>query len=109
VAMRQDTRMKARGLSSKLFGCCCFALCIFLSPFYPAESRAQENQASIKALANGVEVRKGNTILQIVALRDDVLRVRIVRGSGLPEDASWAVLPAARTSSIKVTPETAPR
>ena len=42
---------------------------------------------------------------QITALRDDVLRVRIVRSGGLPEDASWAVLPDARTSSVTVAPE----
>ena len=108
MAMRQDTRMKARGLSSKLFGCCCFALCIFLSPFYPAESRAQENQASIKALANGVEVRKGNTILQIVALRDDVLRVRESLDGALPEDASWAVAESIRKQAVAGVPQNGP-
>jgi alpha-glucosidase len=105
VAMRQDTRMKARGLSSTLFGCCCIALCIFLSPFYPAESRAQENPASIKALANGIELRKGNTILQIVALRDDVLRVREALDGALPEDASWAVAESIRKQSVAVVPQ----
>jgi alpha-glucosidase len=103
--MRQDTRMKARGLSSTLFGCCCIALCIFLSPFYPAESRAQENPASIKALANGIELRKGNTILQIVALRDDVLRVREALDGALPEDASWAVAESIRKQSVAVVPQ----
>jgi alpha-glucosidase len=97
--------MKARGLSSTLFGCCCIALCIFLSPFYPAESRAQENPASIKALANGIELRKGNTILQIVALRDDVLRVREALDGALPEDASWAVAESIRKQSVAVVPQ----
>jgi alpha-glucosidase len=105
VAMRQDTRMKARGLSSKLFGCCCIAFCVLLSPFYPAESRAQENPASIKALANGVQLRRGNTILQIVALRDDVLRVRESLDGALPEDASWAVAESIRKQAVTVVPQ----
>ena len=39
--------------------------------------------------------------LRITALRDDIIRVRISPGP-LPEDASWAVLSAARTKSIDV-------
>jgi len=54
---------------------------------------------------NGIEIRSGNAVLQITALREDVLRVRIGASGQLPEDASWAVLPAARTSVFKVTPE----
>lgn len=43
--------------------------------------------------------------MQIVALRDDVLRVRVAPYGQYPEDASWAVLPASRTASVNVTPE----
>ena len=43
--------------------------------------------------------------MQITALRDDVLRMRVGPAGALPEDASWAVLPASRTSSVSVTPE----
>lgn len=43
--------------------------------------------------------------MRVVALRDDVLRVRIGRSRALPEDASWAVLPEARLHSVPVTPE----
>lgn len=43
--------------------------------------------------------------MQIVALRDDVLRIRVGPAGELPEDASWAVLPSSRTSAIVVTPE----
>ena len=53
----------------------------------------------------GVEIRSGAALLQITALRDDVLRVRVGPAGQLPEDASWAVLPASRTSSVTVTPE----
>jgi len=42
--------------------------------------------------------------MQITALRDDLLRVRVGPAGQLPEDASWAVLPASRTASVAVTP-----
>ena len=44
--------------------------------------------------------------MQITALRDDVLRVRVGPAGQLPEDASWAVLAEARQSAIPVTQET---
>jgi alpha-glucosidase len=80
---------------------------LFFSVVPSNATAAQERAARFIPLPNGIAVRAAGVREQITALRDDVLRVRIVRGSGLPEDASWAVLPAARTSSIKVTPETA--
>jgi alpha-glucosidase len=64
---------------------------------------AQPNR--VTSLPNGIDIRGADAREQITALRDDVLRVRIVRGGGFPEDASWAVLPDARTSSVTVTPE----
>ncbi|QNI33566.1 DUF5110 domain-containing protein [Alloacidobacterium dinghuense] len=57
------------------------------------------------SLPNGIEVRDGEALEEIVALRDDILRVRISRNDKLPEDASWAVLPEARHSSVSVAPE----
>ena len=66
-------------------------LCINLS--------AQTAAPQLKALPNGIELTSGTTILQVTALRDDVLRVRAGHSGQLPEDASWAVLPEARTST----------
>ena len=43
--------------------------------------------------------------MQITALRDDVVRVRVGPAGQLPEDASWAVLPSSRTATVNVTPE----
>ena len=57
------------------------------------------------ALPNGIEIRSGAAVMQITALRDDVLRVRVGPAGQLPEDASWAVLPSSRTANINVTPE----
>ena len=56
-----------------------------------------------RAIPNGVEIRSGTALMQITALRDDVLRVRVGPNGQLPEDASWAVLPGARTAAIPVT------
>jgi alpha-glucosidase len=102
VEMCQDTRMKVRGPSPRISRCCPIAFFIFLTLFYPGQSRAQENPVATKALANGIELRKGNTILQIVALRDDVLRVRESLNGTLPEDESWAVAESVRKQSVAV-------
>jgi alpha-glucosidase len=59
------------------------------------------------SLPNGIEVRDGEARETIVALRNDLLRIRIARKGGLPEDASWAVLADARRSSVAATPEIA--
>jgi alpha-glucosidase len=54
---------------------------------------------------NGIEIHSGSAVMQITALRDDVVRVRVGQAGHLPEDASWAVLPVARTATVAVTPE----
>ena len=54
---------------------------------------------------SGLTASAHDVTLQVSALREDVLRVRMWRGSSAPEDASWAVLPSARTSSAHVTAE----
>ena len=59
----------------------------------------------ITAGSNGITATGGGTTLQVNALRDDILRVRMWRGDAMPEDASWAVLPRSRTSSVTVTSE----
>ena len=58
----------------------------------------------LRPLPDGVEFRTGDLIERITALRDDVVRVRVSPRGALPEDASWAVLPAARTAHAVVTP-----
>ena len=63
---------------------------------------------SSSALPNGIEVRDGEARMQIVALRQDVVRVRVSRTKDLPEDASWAVLKEAKQSSVAVTPDDTP-
>jgi alpha-glucosidase len=58
-----------------------------------------------RATPNGIEIRSGTAVMQITALRDDVLRVRVGAAGQFPEDASWAVLASARTATIAVTQE----
>jgi alpha-glucosidase len=55
---------------------------------------------STAALPNGLELRDGEARIQITALREDVLRIRVSKTGKMPEDASWAVLPGSRTSSV---------
>src|SRR5207249_8599910 len=52
----------------------------------------------------GVQTCALPILVRITALRNDLVRVRVSPNSVLPEDASWAVLPEARTKSIDVQP-----
>jgi alpha-glucosidase len=63
---------------------------------------------SSSALPNGIEVRDGDARMQIIALREEVVRVRVSRSKELPEDASWAVLKEARESRVAVAPDDSP-
>ena len=74
----------------------------------PSGSFVFEHASSFSALPNGVEVSDGVASEEITALREDVLRIRIVRQRPMPEDASWAVLAEARHSSVAVTPDVTP-
>src|SRR5258706_2703638 len=56
-------------------------------------------------LRNGLEVHGRQAVIQAVALRDDVIRIRIARDGILPEDSSWAVLASARHEQVEVTSE----
>ena len=66
----------------------------------PAIAGAQA--VGVRALPDGVEVRAGDALWRVTAVRDDILRIRIGPRGVLPEDASWAVRPAARTGSVPV-------
>ncbi len=69
-------------------------------------SIAHTSQAqNLTATPQGFQAAAGEMSLQVSALREDVLRVRMWKGSVVPEDASWAVLSSERTSSVRVTPE----
>jgi alpha-glucosidase len=95
-----------------------FVLCtsLFLFSYPPTLLSAQtkgftvdpfalKHLSGFSSLPNGIEIEDGEAREEITALRDDVLRVRITQKGRMPEDASWAVLAGARTSSVKVTPD----
>ena len=65
----------------------------------------QAGGQQMAAVGNGMTATADGVSLQVLALRDDVLRVRLWRGNAVPEDASWAVLPEARTSHVAVSAE----
>ncbi len=67
------------------------------------QASAQTN--SVQALPNGMRVQNAGQVLELTALRDDVLRVRVWTEGQEPENASWAVLPAALHSTATVTAE----
>jgi alpha-glucosidase len=71
---------------------------LFLLATAAPSQRITPAQSGLTAVADGVT-------LQVNALRDDILRVRMWKGDAVPEDASWAVLAEARTSSVPVTAE----
>ena len=54
---------------------------------------------------SGLTASADGVTLQVTALRDDILRVRMWKVDAEPEDASWAVLSQARTSRVPVTAE----
>ena len=64
-----------------------------------------DHATSFTALTDGVAVADGSAREEITAVRDDVIRVRITHSGAMPENASWAVLPDALHSQVKVTPE----
>ncbi|HEX4155408.1 MAG TPA: TIM-barrel domain-containing protein [Acidobacteriaceae bacterium] len=82
--------------------------------YQSAASISDSGPASVPGLehtASGMELTAGGLTLRVDALRADALRVRIWP-EGHPaedaaEDASWAVLPAARTARVEVSPEPA--
>jgi alpha-glucosidase len=66
---------------------------------------AQAGPDSLKHISDGVEVTDASVTLRIDALRPDVLRVRMFPTGHPKEDASWAVLPSARTAHVRVIEE----
>src|ERR1700681_4348063 len=62
---------------------------------------------SFSALPNAIDLRDGDARMQIVALRDDIVRIRVSRSHELAKDASWAVIKEARESRVAVTPTNA--
>ena len=91
-----------------------FAVALWTSAAAQAPSAMAKAQIELgavsdsKPLHDGIQIQAGAAQLRITALRDHILRVSISAGPSLPEDASWAVLPGARSKSVDVQPTTDP-
>jgi|HubBroStandDraft_4_1064222.scaffolds.fasta_scaffold01027_5 alpha-glucosidase len=72
------------------------------SPFGTAVQLRRVTSSSV--LNYGIDLRDGEARMQIVALRDDVVRIRVSRSNEFAEDASWAVRSEARQSRTAVKP-----
>lgn len=60
----------------------------------------------VLARGDGVDIRSDGWLMRVTALADDILRVRAVMASELPEDASWAVPADIRGHSVNVSVKT---
>jgi alpha-glucosidase len=69
------------------------------------KAQATGSLPSAAHTSSGLEFSDSALTLRIDALRANVLRVRVFPNGHPAEDASWAVLPAARTARLAVTPE----
>jgi alpha-glucosidase len=89
------------------------AVLLIAASSYASPASAQTNHGIVqteqavhaRVLPNGIEITGHGTVIQITALRQDVLRVRAGQDGRLPEDASWAVLASARSASVQTVPE----
>ncbi len=101
--------------ASLMLRCAGLALVLSATGFVPFRLAAQSSAtgphtlgsaASFTALRNGIRISTASGgVEEITALRDSILRVRVSATATLSEDASWAVLPAARAASVAVTAE----
>jgi alpha-glucosidase len=67
-----------------------------------ATSVVLNHVTSFSMVRNGIDLRDGDARMQIIALRGNIVRVRVSRSGDLGEDASWAVLKEARQSRTEV-------
>ncbi len=68
----------------------------------PGHSQSVTMPAGLTHTASGFELSSSSATLRVDALRPDVLRVRLYPAGHPAEDASWAVLPSARTAHSPV-------
>jgi alpha-glucosidase len=82
-------------------GNCARATFMTVVCFFVLKSGAQQ----LTRMPAGMTMTSNGVTLEVTALRDDVLRVRMWKGNAAPEDASWAILRSARSSRVAVVAE----
>ncbi len=71
----------------------------------PPDGAVQLNHVtSFSSLPYGIDVQDGEARMQVIALRQNVVRIRVSRSKEFAEDASWAVLPESSQSRTAVLP-----
>ncbi len=63
---------------------------------------------ALPAAAAGVDLQSGTLRLQVTAIADDILRVRIAPAGDFPEDASWVIPAELRHAGVSVRPWSRP-
>ena len=103
-ASRYFRRVPASSVLARLAVCIAFALvAVSATALLSANAAAQQMRA--QALPNGLRVQSAGEVMEVTALRDDVLRVRVWLQDEEPENASWSVLPEALHSTAAVKPQ----
>jgi alpha-glucosidase len=69
-----------------------------------AAAAAVTPEATIRLLPDGLTAQQGALRLQVTALNDDLLRVRVAPDGRWGEDASWVVRQEARQQSVHIQP-----
>jgi alpha-glucosidase len=86
---------------------CFIAMSILQAQDRPSDTVLQlDRVTSFSALPNGIDLRDGEARMQVIALRQDLVRIRVSRSREFPEDASWAVLQNSKQSRVAVQPAT---
>ena len=92
---------RRRCVFGALIGCCLLSA---------AGATERDRAAGDRAISEGIpsgdsdgaDIHSDRWLMRVTALADDILRVRAVMGTDLPEDASWAVPEAMRGHSVNV-------
>jgi len=95
---------RGRALSRFILTLILLALCYLLAAQTTPRLTTLDAVSGSAPLPNGIEARVGSATVRITAVRDDIVRVLISPEATMPEDSSWAVLPASRTHSVNVQP-----
>jgi alpha-glucosidase len=83
----------------------CALAAILIAPATAAQASGAPPVGSSAVVAprpNGLEVRRGSLLLNVTALTDEIVRIRIARDGVMPEDSSWAVPGALRAHRVPV-------
>ncbi len=92
-------------VKTRRLACVSVLACLLATAAAPASAQTPvAAPAALMVLPNGVQAANGAMAVEVTALTDSILRVRVARGGNYPEDASWAVPAAVRAERTAVQP-----